>query len=209
MLINKDTKIYGSFSDNPGNNGCTFFNSAFEKNGINAIYKSFYSTDIEKTIMSVKHLNFSGFALSMPLKRDVCKFLNFKDESVEIIGASNTVLIKEGLLHGYNTDWKGVYDFFSTRFYTKVNIIGNGGFASAIKYAFDKLGISYQIYKRDDIKDIDNVGGEYFINATPADIHSTNNTIIDARPFTEEGKEIFYLQAIEQFKIYTGVDYKI
>ena len=76
MKVNKDTLLYGSFSSNPGNNGNIFFNEAFEKYNINAIYKSFYSTDIEKLIISVKHLNFSGFALSMPLKIDIIKYLD-------------------------------------------------------------------------------------------------------------------------------------
>ena len=44
-MIDKDTKIYGSFSNNPGNNGCKFFNAQFKKEGINAIYKSFYSNN--------------------------------------------------------------------------------------------------------------------------------------------------------------------
>ena len=51
-MINKDTKLYGSFSDKPGNNGCMFFNKGFKKHKIDAIYKSFYSTDIKKTIGS-------------------------------------------------------------------------------------------------------------------------------------------------------------
>ena len=37
MLINKDTKIFCSFSSNPGNNGCEFFNTKFQENNINAI----------------------------------------------------------------------------------------------------------------------------------------------------------------------------
>ena len=42
-MINKETKIYCSFSSNPGNNGCIFFNSEFKELNMNAIYKSFYS----------------------------------------------------------------------------------------------------------------------------------------------------------------------
>ena len=45
-MINKDTEIYCSFSSNPGNNGCVFFNKVFKKKNIDAIYKSFYSNDI-------------------------------------------------------------------------------------------------------------------------------------------------------------------
>ena len=65
-MIDKDTKIYCSFSQNPGNNGCNFFNSEFEKRKINAIYKSFYSDNISESIKAVKHLDIKGFALSMP-----------------------------------------------------------------------------------------------------------------------------------------------
>jgi len=37
IVINKDTKLYGSFSESPGNNGCVFFNTAFERYIINVI----------------------------------------------------------------------------------------------------------------------------------------------------------------------------
>lgn len=207
-MVNKDTKIYGSFSSNPGNNGCNFFNEGFKKHNINAIYKSFYSEDIEKTILSTIHLNFSGFALSMPLKRKVYDYLDEYDDSVIKIGASNTVLIKDGKLYGYNTDWIGVYNLFKDKNYNHVNVIGTGGFASAIMYAFSKLNISFSICGRENIKNIDEVNNQYFINATPIEIKSEKNIIFDARPFTDFGKRIFEYQAKEQFKIYTGVDYE-
>lgn len=207
-MINKDTKLYGSFSDNPGNNGCTFFNNAFQKYNINAIYKSFYSTDIQKTIESVKHLQFSGFALSMPLKTDIYNHLDEYDDSVIKIGACNTVVINNSKLYGYNTDWIGVYNFFKDKSINHINVIGTGGFAKAIVYAFAKLNINFSIVNRNDIKNIDEVSGQYFINATPVEINSNTNTIIDARPFTNDGKEIARLQAIEQFKLYTGINYE-
>ena len=207
-MINKDTTLYGSFSNNPGNNGCQFFNTAFEKFGINSIYKSFYSDNIEETIQSVKHLKFGGFALSMPLKISVYDYLDEYDESVINIGSCNTVIVKDGKLHGYNTDWVGVYKFFENKDLKHINIIGTGGFAKSIMYAFSKLNINFSIVSRNDIPNIDIVENQYFINATPIEITSIKNTIIDARPFTDTGKEIFLYQAKEQFKLYTGVDYE-
>ena len=53
-MINKETEIYCSFSSNPGNNGCIFFNSEFKELNMNAIYKSFYSDDIKKSIKILK-----------------------------------------------------------------------------------------------------------------------------------------------------------
>jgi shikimate dehydrogenase len=207
-MINKDTKIYGSFSNNPGNNGCEFFNKGFKKHKIDAIYKSFYSIDIKKTIGSVKHLGFSGFALSMPLKMEVIPYLDVLSESVKSIGAANTVLLKDDLLWGYNTDYIGVYEYFKYKNLKFVTIIGDGGFSKSIQFTFDMLKIGYVVYRRNDIDSIDEVEDQYFINATPIEVVSKKNTIIDGRPFTETGKEIFKYQALEQFKLYTGKDYE-
>lgn len=207
-MINKDTKIFGSFSNNPGNNGCLFFNEGFKRHNVNAIYKSFFSEDIERTISSVKHLKFSGFSLSMPLKKSVYDYLDEYDESVIKIGASNTVLINNDKLYGYNTDWLGIYNFFYGKDYKHINVIGTGGFASAIMFAFTKLNISFSIISRKDIQNIDDVENQHFINATPKGIKSDKNIILDARPFTDFGKQIFELQAKEQFKLYTGLSYE-
>jgi shikimate dehydrogenase len=206
-MINKDTLLFGSFSENPGNNGCEFFNYGFKKHKIDAIYKSFYSNNIEKTVDAVKHLNFSGFALSMPLKGAILPYLDIATDSVIKIGAANTIIHKDEQLWGYNTDYVGVYDYFKDKDLKFVTIIGNGGFSKAIQYAFDLLKIGYVIYYRNDINQIDEVVDRYFINATPVEITSKYNTIIDGRPFTETGKEIFRLQALEQFKLYTGKNY--
>jgi len=207
MIINKETKIYGSFSNNPGNNGCIFFNEAFQRYNINAIYKSFYSTDAEKLIMSVRHLNFSGFALSMPLKIQIMKYLDKIDDAALEIGAVNTVVNNDGFLIGYNTDWKGVYDFLSSdlKIINKISILGNGGFSKSIQYTCNKLNINYEIITRDSWKEISNIKNTIF-NATPVDVKHEN--LIDGRPFTDTGKIIAKFQAIEQFKIYTGLNYE-
>lgn len=204
VLINKDTKLYGSFSNNPGNNGCLFFNEAFEKYKINAIYKSFYSDDIEQTIQSVKHLQFSGFALSMPLKMSIYQHLDEYDTSVVEIGACNTVVIKNNKLYGYNTDWIG----FSQYILNSVNeltILGNGGFSKAVQYACRLKNIDYTIIERKDWGKVYDLEG-YVFNATPIDV-ITKGTLIDGRPHTDTGKIISRLQAKEQFKLYTGIDY--
>jgi len=208
ITINKDTKIYGSFSEQPGNNGCLFFNEAFEKYNINAIYKSFYSDDIKATIQSVKYLQFGGFALSRPNKVSVIELLDELDIDAEKIGAVNTVVINDNKLIGYNTDWIGVYDFLKNKSINHINIIGTGGFGKAIMYSLSKLSITFSIVSRNNIPNIDDVDNQYFINATPIEIKSIKNKIIDLRPHTEDGKLVSKLQAMYQFKLYTGIDYE-
>lgn len=208
LQINKDTKIFGSFSETPGNNGCLFFNAAFQKHNINAIYKSFYSNNIEQTIQSVKHLEFSGFALSMPHKINVIPYLNHLDETAYKIGAVNTVVNKNGELTGYNTDFFGIIDFFSYINVGKnINIIGNGGFSRAIQYACKKMNIDYKVFERKDVTKMFEVSNETFVNATPIEFSSEYNKVIDLRPTTHYGKIVAEFQAKHQFKIYTGIDY--
>lgn len=209
LHINKDTKLYGSFSQMPGNNGCIFFNNAFIKYNINAIYKSFYSDNIEQTIQSVKHLGFSGFALSMPHKISVIKYLDKLDEIAEKIGSVNTVVLNDNKLTGYNTDYYGVLSLFNfINVGKKVNIIGNGGFSKAIQYACKKSNIEYNIIERKDTEIIFNTIDEIFINATPAEFTSAYNRVIDLRPQMHYGKMVAEFQAKHQFKIYTGIDYE-
>lgn len=204
MNINKDTKIYGSFSNNPGNNGCIFFNNEFENNGINAIYKSFYSTDAEKLVESVKHLKFSGFAVSMPLKMEIMKYLDHIDSAALKIGAVNTVIIEDNKLIGYNTDWIGVKKYFNYKIKNDhITILGNGGFSKAIQYACDDLGMTYNIITRENWNSISNLDGLIF-NATPENVN-VKGKLIDGRPFTNTGIIIANLQAIEQFYLYTGI----
>lgn len=206
--INKDTKLYGSFSETPGNNGCLFFNAAFEKYNINAIYKSFYSNNISDTISSVKHLGFSGFALSMPHKINVIPLLDDMDSLSKNIGAVNTVINVDGKLIGYNTDFFGIVDFFSYIDVGKnVNIIGNGGFSKAIQFACKNMNIEYKIFERKDIDTIPSIINETFINATPIEIKSVYSRIIDLRPQMHYGKIVAELQAKHQFKLYTGIKY--
>lgn len=204
-MINKDTKLYGSFSDNPGNNGCTFFNSAFEKQQIDAIYKSFYGDDIVDIVSAVKTLRFSGFALSMPFKRQIIKYLDSIDDAAKEIGAVNTVVIEDGKLIGYNTDWIGIKNYFSDSL-DKLTILGNGGFSKAVQYHCITKGIPYTVITRKDWGKVYDLEG-YVFNATPIPV-VTKGLLTDGRPQAKAGSVIAKLQAIEQFKIYTGIDYE-
>jgi len=207
--INKNTLLYGSFSTNPGNNGTIFFNNAFKLHNVDAIYKSFYSDSIEDTIKSIKHLKFSGIALSMPHKVSVIPLLDSLDEISTRIGAVNTILNINNSLIGYNTDYFGVMQLFKEINIRKsVNIIGNGGFSKAIQCVCEDMDILFNIIGREYEDSLSKCTNELFINATPVDILSETNSILDLRPNTEMGKQVSKYQAIKQFKLYTDIDYE-
>jgi len=58
-LINKDTSIYCSFSQTPGNNGCKFFNSKFKSVYEDWIISNNYDLNKVKTITALIFLNMS------------------------------------------------------------------------------------------------------------------------------------------------------
>ena len=202
MLIDKDTKIFCSFSINPGNNGCVFFNEKFKQNNVNALYKSFFSDNIKKSIEAVKTLGISGFAVSMPFKIEILNYVDQVDEIAQTIGSCNTVINKEGKLIAYNTDWIGIKNYLlQTKIPSSVLLAGNGGFSRAAQFTFNKMKIPFDIITRKNWSDLQNSDRTIF-NATPIKIDNKNN-LIDARPTEYEGKIIARLQAEEQFKLYT------
>lgn len=92
MKINKDTILYGSFSKEAGNKGCEFFNQAFEKYNINAIYKSFSIDNIANACIAAETLKMGGFAVAMPYKLQVSAYIN---KNVSNTPSVNTVVRKE------------------------------------------------------------------------------------------------------------------
>jgi shikimate 5-dehydrogenase len=180
-----------------------YFNKRFQEDNINAIYKSFYSDDIKASVVAAKVLNFGGFAVSMPFKVEILKYVNTVDLPAKIIGAANTVVNNNGFLKAYNTDWVGVYNYLSLL--TKPEhlfILGNGGFGKAVEYACIQLNIPCEFILRAEWDKVSYLDGTVF-NATPADVE-VKGTLIDGRPFVEgHGRVIADLQAEEQYKIYT------
>ena len=208
MLINKDTSIYCSFSQTPGNNGCKFFNSKFKENNINAIYKSFYSNNIEDSINAVKTLGIKGCAVSMPFKTEVLKYINEKSPEVESIGAANTIINRNGYLKAYNTDWVGVYNYLLKNLPNGLGkatlyILGNGGFSKATQYACDKLNFKYKLITRENWDLVPHLKG-ITINCTPIKVITDRGILIDGRPTSNTGKTIAHLQVLEQYKVYTN-----
>lgn len=84
----------------------------------------------------LKEKNFKGINVTIPYKTTVIPYLDFLDENAKKIGAVNTIVNKNNLLKGYNTDYDG---FLYTLEHHKVNIegkkvivLGNGGASRAV-----------------------------------------------------------------------------
>jgi shikimate 5-dehydrogenase len=205
MLINKNTKIYGSFSLNDGNNGNIFFNKYFELYNIDAIYKSFSVNNIKDAVSSAKILNFSGFAVSMPFKKDILNYVDNISDEVNIIKSANTIINKNNKLIAYNTDYIGIKEIIKN--YKEIIILGNGGLSWAAQYACKTLNISYEIIERKNWNYIEKLKNKIILNCTPVENIKIDksNIFLDAIPTTPIGKKIHTTLAKEQFFLYTGI----
>lgn len=115
-------------------------NAAFEKLGIDAEYKYFDvpKEDLSTFINKTRKTGIKGFNVSKPHKQAIISLLDEIDDVVEIIGAVNTVMNKNGKLLGTNSDWVGVQDSIKEKSSIKnknVAILGAGGAARASLYA--------------------------------------------------------------------------
>lgn len=76
--------------------------------GINAVMLAFPNEDIATVIASMRALPIQLLAVTLPHKQEVMKHLDQIDPAAREIGAVNTVINREGKLHGYNTDVVGI-----------------------------------------------------------------------------------------------------
>lgn len=93
----------------------------------------------------------NGLNVTIPYKQTILKYLNFRDPLVERIGATNTLVIKDGQIHGYNTDYWGFTQSLADADLKgkPVSIIGAGGASRAIIIALEDMGVEeINIYVR-------------------------------------------------------------
>jgi len=140
------TKLYGlvGFPVKHSLSPC-MHNAAFKKLKIKAKYKLFElrESQLEGFLGSLKKNNIVGFNVTFPYKEKILPYLNSRSSGVCEIGAANTVVVKDGKLKGFNTDFAG----FSRHLKElkvkpkKAAIIGAGGAAKAVCFALGKIKV--------------------------------------------------------------------
>jgi len=211
--VNKDTEIYCSFAEKAGNTGCQMMNTAFHWYGLNKIYKSFSVDNIEDAVNSVKTLGIKGFAITMPYKIEVLKYVDVTDAAVSQIGAANTVINEGGRLSAYNTDSYAAMtylDMYDNR--KKLYIIGNGGYAKAVKWASNRSGFTTYQITRDNWDELFDIKDSIVYNCTPIDITDwvdKSNDFIDCLTSSHTGVKLATLQASKQFELYTDMEFPL
>jgi shikimate dehydrogenase len=156
-MINKDTTICCSFSQNPTNKGCEFFNKRFTERKMNWAYKAFKIENIRDAVQSMRTLGFRGAGVSMPFKTECLHAVDDMSEEVKTIWAANTIVNDNGELTAYNTDWlaaRTLIDNYLRRLnkIETIMIYGTGGLSKAVQYACKSMGISCVVFTRGEIE---------------------------------------------------------
>lgn len=155
-MVTGKTRIFGIF-------GCpvehTFspgmHNAAFRKLGMDACYVPFTvpREGLQEAARAIKPLNFRGLNITVPHKETIIPFLDELSQEARLIGAVNTIEVKEGRLIGHNTDGRGFLRSLTevARFEPrgkKFLLIGSGGAARAVGYSVALAGAA-SIFIRD------------------------------------------------------------
>jgi shikimate dehydrogenase len=119
-------------------------NAAFQALNLDYVFLAFRvkPAEVESAVNGMRALNIRGLNVTMPHKTAIINHLDRVDLSAQIVNSVNTVLNKENLLFGFNTDGVGAVRALKENGVElkgrKVLLLGAGGAARAIAYALAK-----------------------------------------------------------------------
>ncbi len=145
MTISGKTRVCGVIGD-PIEHTLSpiMHNAAFGALGLDYVFCAFKvkPSGVEDAVNGMRALNIRGLNVTMPHKTTVINHLDRVDLSAQIINSVNTILNKENLLFGFNTDGVGAVKALKENGVElkgrKVMLLGAGGAARAIAYAVAK-----------------------------------------------------------------------
>jgi len=145
MAITGKTKVCGVIGDPIEHTlSPAMHNAAFEALNLDYVFLAFKvkSAGVADAVNGMRALNIRGLNVTMPHKSTVINHLDRVDLSAQIVNSVNTILNKESLLFGFNTDGVGALKALRENGIEpkgrKVLLLGAGGAARAIAYTMAK-----------------------------------------------------------------------
>lgn len=189
MEVKGSTNIVGLIGNPVGHSfSPPMHNAAFEKLGMNYIYVAFdvLPKDLEIAIKGAKALSIIGLNVTIPHKIEAMNHLNEVDEIAKLIGAVNTIDLRN--LKGYNTD--GIGSVKAIKEVTpikdkKVVIAGAGGASRAISFYIanekpEKISILNRDVKKAERLEKDILNSKMINNTETDSINEINKYLNDA-----------------------------
>ncbi len=211
--INDQTEVFGVIADPIGHSlSPLIHNAAFGRMEMNRVYLPFRvpRENLSEFIDHASELYIKGLSVTIPHKEAVLEKLTRPDEAVQGIGATNTVLFKDGERYGYNTDSSaalssieeaiaGDPEFAAESGLPRATalVLGSGGVGKAIAFGLLQRGAQVvvtdgeserakDLAKRLNCRSIEwplrhTAGANLLINGTPIGMHPN----VDESPYEE------------------------
>jgi len=147
MKIDAKTKMFCLIGNPVGHSASpAMHNAAFEKLGLNCAYfaAQVEESDLESAVEAVRSLGFGGANVTIPYKARALELVDHVDAVAEKIGAVNTIVNRNGVLRGFNTDAYGAFEALKGGGVKLRNapvlVLGAGGAARAVCFALAEWG---------------------------------------------------------------------
>ncbi len=137
--------------------------------------------------------NFKGINVTIPYKKAVIPYLDYISPEAEKIGAVNTVVVRDGKLYGYNTDYFGFKYMIEKSGITvqgkKALVLGSGGASATVQVVLRDLGACevFVVSRNGDVNYTniyEHTDTEIIVNTTPVGMYPDNmNTPVDISSF--------------------------
>ena len=124
-----------------------FQQAAFDHMNINARYEAWetYADELKQKIDLLRSSEYLGANITIPYKLDSMNFVDSIDDIAEQVGAINTIISRNGILAGTNTDVEGIQNSFKLANVNLKNknviLFGAGGAARAVMVAMKNAGV--------------------------------------------------------------------
>jgi len=151
--IRPETRIYGVVGNPVGHSMSPHIhNAAFEDQGLDAVYVPFLVNDVTEFLRAFRGIGVNGYSITIPHKEASIPSLDQVDSLAARIGAVNTIVERDGELHGSNTDLSAAIGAIEDQLRElgdsspeplrgkKVVIIGAGGAGRGIAFGVKERG---------------------------------------------------------------------
>jgi shikimate dehydrogenase len=133
----------------------TMHNAAFAALGMDWVYVplAVYPDHLAEAVRGLRALGFAGANVTVPHKQAALTHLEEVSHAAQVIGAVNTIVVRDGSLYGDNTDAAGFIAALQEAGFHPAGsycaVLGAGGAARAVVYALAEAGaLQVGIYNR-------------------------------------------------------------
>ncbi len=130
----------------------SYFMGKFAALHIDAVYHNYPLPAISDFPELIKREGLlEGLNVTIPYKTAIIPYLQALDETAALIGAVNTIQIRDGVLKGFNTDVTGFKESLQPLLqpqHQRALVLGTGGASKAVVFALQQLHIPYTLVSR-------------------------------------------------------------